>query len=131
MASVTPSATGVVRISRAELLARFGSPELDLHGALCGYAREDDTRAVLTLLCHAAPGRVLEIGTALGHLTANLTRWSPADARVFPIGLVHGMAAPRLVRSSSRAIRRCNPSGNDSRVISARPIRRFSSWATR
>jgi glycosyltransferase involved in cell wall biosynthesis len=64
---------------------------LDLSGALCGYTRENDTRAVLTLLCHAVPTRVLEIGTALGHMTANLTRWTPADSWVFTLGLVEGM----------------------------------------
>jgi hypothetical protein len=66
------SATQILGMSRVEFSARFGRP--DLNGALCGYTREDDTRAVLTLLCHAAPRRILEIGTALGHMTANLTR---------------------------------------------------------
>ena len=51
---------------------------------------------MLTLLCHARPRRVLEIGTALGHMTANLTRWTDEEARVFTIDLVRGMprAAP-------------------------------------
>ena len=73
-----------------------GSACPDLYGALCGYTREDDTRAVLTLLVHARPRRVLEIGTALGHMTANLTRWTDEEARVFTIDLVRGMsrAAP-------------------------------------
>ena len=47
---------------------------------------------VLTLLVHARPRTVLEIGTGLGHMAANLTRWTPADARVFTIELVRGMA---------------------------------------
>ncbi len=47
---------------------------------------------MLTLLCHAVPKRVLEIGTALGHMTANLTGWTPPNAQVFTIGLVGGMA---------------------------------------
>ena len=51
---------------------------------------------MLTLLLHARPSRLLEIGTALGHMCANLTRWTPEDARVFTIALVRGMlrAAP-------------------------------------
>src|SRR4051794_16246649 len=83
------SATRVVAMSQAEFGDRFGSPEV--RGALCGYTREDDTRAVLALLCHARPRRVLEIGTALGHMTANLTRWTEEDARVFTMDLVRGM----------------------------------------
>ena len=64
-----------------------------------GYTREDDTRAVLTRLVHVRPRRVLEVGTALGHMTANLTRWTDEDARVFTIDLVRGMsrAAPGAV----------------------------------
>ena len=41
---------------------------------------------------HANPRRVLEVGTALGHMTANLTRWTSEDARVFTIDLVRGMS---------------------------------------
>src|SRR4051812_24897129 len=90
----TSSATQVVSISQVEFADRFGRP--DVRGALCGYTRADDTRAVLALLCHARPRRVLEIGTALGHMTANLTRWTDEEARVFTMDLVRGMsrAAP-------------------------------------
>ena len=90
MASAAASLTRVVTIGREKFLENIGNP--DLSGALCGYTREHDTRAVLTLLCHAAPTRVLEIGTAFGHMTANLTRWTPRDGRIFSIGLVEGMA---------------------------------------
>ena len=83
--------TRLVTISRGEFAARFGSP--DIAGALCGYTREADTRAVLTLVCHARPRRVLEVGTALGHMTANLTRWTPDEARVFTLDLVQGMSS--------------------------------------
>jgi predicted O-methyltransferase YrrM len=40
-----------------------------------------------------------EIGTVPGHLTANLTRWTDKDARVFTIDLVRGMSrvAPSAV----------------------------------
>jgi predicted O-methyltransferase YrrM len=78
-------------MSGADFHGRFGSPNLDLSGALCGYTREADTRAVLTLLCHTVPTRVLEISTALGHMTANLTNRTPADSRIFTLGLVEGM----------------------------------------
>ena len=50
-----------------------------------------DTHAVLTLLAHARPRRVLEIGTALGHMTANFTRWTIDDAQIFSLGIVRGM----------------------------------------
>ena len=56
------------------------------------YTRELDTRVVLTLLVHANPRRVLEIGTAFGHMTANLCRWSGEDALVFTIDLVRGVS---------------------------------------
>ena len=85
-------------MSRTAFAERFGRP--DVRGALCGYIREDGTRAVLTLLLHARPNRVLEIGTALGHMTANLTRWTPEDARVFTIALVRGMLRNRPETSS-------------------------------
>src|SRR5271166_1941027 len=96
--STLPSiAARIVSMSRAEFAERFGCP--DVRGALCGYTREDDTRVVLTLLLHARPQNVLEIGTGLGHMTANLTRWTGEDARVFTIDLVRGMsrAAPGAV----------------------------------
>ena len=102
MSLSTSAATRVLTMSRAEFADQFGSPEFA--GALCGYTREDDTRAVLTLLCHARPRRVLEIGTALGHMTANLTRWTPEDARVFTIGPRpwHGAGRARRGRAAGR-----------------------------
>jgi len=78
-------------MSRAEFFAHFGAP--NLLGALCGDTREDDTRAVLTLLCHAQSRRVLEIGTALGHTTANLTKWTPDDGQVFTSSSMAGMTS--------------------------------------
>jgi hypothetical protein len=80
-------------MTRGEFAAMFGEP--DVNGAICGYTRAEDTRAVLTLLVHARPNRVLEIGTSLGHMTANLTRWTPEDAQVFTIDLVCGMNRAR------------------------------------
>jgi glycosyltransferase involved in cell wall biosynthesis len=83
--------TVVLSMGRVEFAARFGSP--DVSRALSGYTRAADTRAVLTLLAHARPRRVLEVGTALGHMTANLTEWTPDDAHVFSLGIVRGVAA--------------------------------------
>ena len=81
-------------MSQTAFAELFGRP--DVRGVLCGYTREDGTRAVLTLLLHARPSRVLEIGTVLGHVTANLTRWTPEEARVFTI------AAPRHAEGRAR-----------------------------
>src|SRR5437660_1465193 len=90
MSSLATSSARILTMSRAELGTRFGTP--NLAGALCGYTREVDTQTVLTLLVHARPRRVLEVGTALGHMTANLTRWTGDDAQIFTIDLVQGMA---------------------------------------
>jgi glycosyltransferase involved in cell wall biosynthesis len=83
--------TIVPTMGRGEFAARFGEP--DTSRALCGYTAAADTRAVLTLLVHARPRRVLEVGTALGHMTANLTEWTADDAHVFSMGIVRGMAS--------------------------------------
>jgi hypothetical protein len=80
------------RLSREEFHRRFGSP--DTGRALCGYTNAVDTRVVLTLLLHARPRRVLEIGTALGHMTANLTEWTPDDAVIFSLGTTADLAVP-------------------------------------
>jgi glycosyltransferase involved in cell wall biosynthesis len=83
--------TTVLTMGQADFVARFGAPNVSR--ALCGYTRAVDTHAVLTLLAHAWPRRVLEVGTALGHMTANLTEWTPDDAHVFSLGIVQGMPA--------------------------------------
>ena len=70
---------------------------------LCGYTRAADTHAVLTLLAHAQPRRVLEVGTALGHMTANLTEWTPDDAHVFSLGIVRGMVARGAAEQDNEA----------------------------
>jgi predicted O-methyltransferase YrrM len=79
----------VETITPQEFARRYG--ELDTSRALHCYTPAHDTHAVLTLLAHVRPRRVLEIGTALGHMTANLTEWSPDDALVYTIGIVQGM----------------------------------------
>jgi glycosyltransferase involved in cell wall biosynthesis len=89
--STAPSSTPIVRLSRAEFIRRFGDP--DTGRALSGFTPPGDTHAVLTLLAHARPLRILEIGTAFGDMTANFTEWSPDDARVVSIGIVRGMVA--------------------------------------
>jgi glycosyltransferase involved in cell wall biosynthesis/Flp pilus assembly protein TadD len=71
--------------------ARFGDP--DTGRALCGYTPPGDTHAVLTLLTALGARRIVEIGTALGHMTANLTEWSPDDATVFTLGTVADLPA--------------------------------------
>src|SRR5262249_29865785 len=84
-----PSPPRILAMSRPGFAGRFGSP--DVTRALCGYTLEGDTRAVLTLLEYARPRRVLEVGTALGHMTANFTRWTLDDAQIFSLGIVQGM----------------------------------------
>jgi glycosyltransferase involved in cell wall biosynthesis len=86
--SPRPASTRIASLSRVEFVRRYGDP--DTARALCGYTPPEDTNAILTLLAHACPRRVLEIGTALGHMTANLTEWSPDDARVVSLGTVRG-----------------------------------------
>ena len=44
----------------------------------------------------ARPRRVLEVGTALGHMTANVTRWTGEDVEIYTIDLVQGMAKAAL-----------------------------------
>jgi glycosyltransferase involved in cell wall biosynthesis len=84
-----PDRTRIVPLSRAESARRFGNP--DTTRALCGYTPAEDTHAVLTLLAHACPRSILEIGTALGHMTANLAEWSPDECRIISLGTVRGM----------------------------------------
>src|SRR5258708_31774021 len=66
----------------------------DFGRAVTGFTPAADTGVVLTLLAHARPQRVLEIGTAAGHMTANLTEWSPEDAQVFSLGVVRDLNVP-------------------------------------
>jgi glycosyltransferase involved in cell wall biosynthesis/tetratricopeptide (TPR) repeat protein len=68
---------------------RFG--RLDTARALCSYTPPQDTHAVLTLLAHTQARRILEIGTAFGHMTANLSEWSPDDAVVYSLGTTRDM----------------------------------------
>ena len=101
------SSTRVITMNQTELRNRFGSG--DSGDAVCAYTPEADTHAVLRLLAHARPRRVLEIGTALGHMTANFTKWTIDDAQIFSLGLVRGMertapgAAEQLVDEPTRS----------------------------
>src|SRR5262249_6251718 len=56
-----------------------------------GFTPREDTHVVLTLLAHTQARRILEIGTAEGHMTANLTEWSAEDATIFTLGITDDM----------------------------------------
>ncbi|MBI5155801.1 ATP-binding cassette domain-containing protein [Candidatus Peregrinibacteria bacterium] len=62
--------------------------------AIHGLTPANDTQVILTLLMHTRPQRILEIGTATGHMTANLTQWSRDDAHIFTIGAVDDLGIP-------------------------------------
>jgi glycosyltransferase involved in cell wall biosynthesis/predicted O-methyltransferase YrrM len=79
-------------LTREEFAGRFGAP--DTTAALSGFTPPGDTQIVLALVAALHPLRILEIGTAAGSMTANLTAWSPPDAVVFSLGVVAD-AAPR------------------------------------
>jgi glycosyltransferase involved in cell wall biosynthesis/predicted Zn-dependent protease/predicted O-methyltransferase YrrM len=78
--------TRFVELPRAAFAARFGEP--DTSAALCGFTPPADTHAVLALVAHLRPRRLLEVGTAAGHMAANLTAFSPDDAVVYSLGVV-------------------------------------------
>ena len=82
------SALRVVTLGRDEFARRFGSP--DTSRALAGFTPAHDTHIVLALVAYLKPRRLLEIGTASGQMTANLTAWSPPDAAVHSMGIVAG-----------------------------------------
>jgi glycosyltransferase involved in cell wall biosynthesis len=81
-----PPRTRFVDLPPAEFAARFGRP--DFSRALSGFTPPRDTAAVLALVTHFRPRRVLEVGTAAGHMTANLTAFTPPDAVVYSLGVV-------------------------------------------
>ena len=87
--STSRNRTTILRLDPPEFARRVGDPDTSL--ALHGYTVAGDTHAVLTLLSRAKALRVLEVGTAFGHMTANLTEWSPEAARVFTLGIVRGI----------------------------------------
>jgi glycosyltransferase involved in cell wall biosynthesis/Tfp pilus assembly protein PilF len=80
---------------------------LDTSRAVHGFTNPTDTNVVLTLLAHTKPQRILEVGTAVGHMTANLTEWSAADAVIFTMGTVADLpiatSAPQRYESPDRA----------------------------
>jgi predicted O-methyltransferase YrrM len=55
----------------------------DTSRAIHLFTKPLDTNVILSLLAYTKPRRILEIGTALGHMTANLTEWTCASAVVF------------------------------------------------
>ncbi len=92
-APAAPATTRIVPLTATEFAARFGDP--DTTRALIGFTNATDTHALLTLLTHHRPRRIVEIGTAAGHMTANLAEWSPDDATVYSLGDVADLAVGR------------------------------------
>jgi hypothetical protein len=92
-------------ISIDEFHRRYGNP--DTSRAVYSFTKPIDTHVVLALLSHARARRILEIGTALGHMTANLTEWSPEEACVFTLGTIEdlsvGTDGPQSCENPSRA----------------------------
>lgn len=96
-ASSNLEAKGWLRtIGLEDLHRRFGA--LDTSRALIGFTNALDTHVILALLSSTRPcKRILEIGTAAGHMTANFTEWTDADATAFTLGItadLHASAAP-------------------------------------
>lgn len=85
LATKSPAVTKIITLDPSDFTSWFG--EIDTARAIHGYTLAKDTHAVLTLLAHADPRRILEIGTAFGHMTANLTEWSHDEARVYSMGI--------------------------------------------
>ena len=83
---------GAVPLALDEFEGRFG--RVDTTRAIHAFTIASDTHIILTLLAQARPQRILEIGTAAGHMTANFTEWSPDDAVVFTLGVIDDMAVP-------------------------------------
>ncbi len=81
-------------VSQEEFRQAFGA--VDTGRATCGFTIPSDTQAVLTLLAHARAKRILEIGTAAGHMTANFTEWSLDDAQVFSLGIIEDLGIATL-----------------------------------
>jgi predicted O-methyltransferase YrrM len=81
-------------VSLDEFHRAFGHE--DTARAHCAFTVKRDAHVILTLLRHARAKRILEIGTAAGHMTANLTEWSPDGAHIFSLGAVAdmGIATP-------------------------------------
>src|SRR4029078_11165309 len=77
-------------LSAEEFARQYGDP--DTARAIHSFTPPADTHVVLALLSHLKPLRVLEVGTAEGHMTANLTEWTPPEATVFTLGVTRDMA---------------------------------------
>ena len=92
-------------ITEDEFHRRYGA--LDTGRAIHSFTRPGDTQVILTLLRHAAPRRIVEIGTAQGHMTANLTEWSPDDAVIYSLGITSDLtvatAEPQRYETPTRA----------------------------
>jgi tetratricopeptide (TPR) repeat protein len=82
----------ILTLTPSEFAQHFG--QLDTSQAIHGFTPPPDTHVVLTLLAHSQARRILEIGTAAGHMTANRTHWSPADAVVYSLGITDDLQVP-------------------------------------
>jgi glycosyltransferase involved in cell wall biosynthesis len=71
---------------------RYGNT--DSSRAIHSFTPPQDTHVVVALLAHACPRRVLEIGTASGHMTANLSAWTPDEATIFTLGTTAELGVP-------------------------------------
>jgi glycosyltransferase involved in cell wall biosynthesis len=91
-AATSPKSGRFQAMTLDEFHRRFDAP--DTARAIHLFTPPGDTHIVLTLPAHARPRRVLEVGTAGGHMTANLTEWTPDDATVFSLGVVADLAVP-------------------------------------
>jgi glycosyltransferase involved in cell wall biosynthesis/tetratricopeptide (TPR) repeat protein/predicted O-methyltransferase YrrM len=107
-------------ISPEDFRRRFGT--LDTRRAIGVFTGPVDTGIVLTLLVQSHAKRILEIGTAAGHMTANLTEWANEDALIYSLGTVADLypaSGPQASENPPRASFGChaNHFGKASRVF--------------
>lgn len=83
---------GVECLSREELDAQGGG--WDGGAPLVGWTQRPDTEVILQLLRWRNPKVIVEVGTCLGHITANLCHFSSEEAQVFTIDICAEMGIP-------------------------------------
>jgi glycosyltransferase involved in cell wall biosynthesis/tetratricopeptide (TPR) repeat protein len=74
---------------------------VDTRRAICQFTPLVDAHVILTILGRAQAKRILEIGTAQGYMTANITEWSLDDAAIFSLGAVSDL--PIVMPAAQRA----------------------------
>lgn len=82
--------TCVIPQPRDAFHAQFGRP--DTRWAVTRFTPGDATHVVLTLVTANRPARVLEVGTADGAMTANLTFATAKEAVIFSLGILDAPA---------------------------------------